>query len=240
MTIRSMPVRATARAAPRAAAPVRQPRRWPVALRVPGAFLRAGGVLPDAGVRAGGHRPEGTRRGQRDPADVGPASARCRWAASRAAFAKLSPTCATAWGWRCRRRASRRWWAPPTAIALSKWQVQGLRELIFTLILFGIFIPYQACSSPGTVDEDGRAAAGRSAVWLLVHVIYGIAITTLVFRNYYIGVPDGGCWSRARMDMAPDVRALRGHRAPAVPPAFVVVLIWQFTRCRTTFCSPRC
>ena len=59
---------------------------------------------------------------------------------------------------------------------LSKWKFRG-SDVIFTLILFGMFIPYQ--SDPHSADPD-TGMIGLYGKWqglTLVHIIYGIPIT---------------------------------------------------------------
>jgi glucose/mannose transport system permease protein len=78
---------------------------------------------------------------------------------------------------------------------LSKWRFPG-SETLFTLILFGMFIPYQSVLVPLVeVLREIRLYAHHSRSDL-VHVVYGIPITTLIFRNYYATVPNETCGSR--------------------------------------------
>src|SRR5215212_11575639 len=71
---------------------------------------------------------------------------------------------------------------------LSKWKFRG-SDVIFTLLLFGMFIPYQAILIPliRTLDWVGIYGSWKGLV--MVHVIYGIPITSLIFRNYFANVP---------------------------------------------------
>ncbi len=110
---------------------------------------------------------------------------------------------------------------------LSKWQFRG-SNLIFALILFGMFIPYQAILIPLVQFLQGVGAYGSIPGLILVHVIYGIPITTLIFRNYYVDVPTELIES-GTMDGAGFFGIYRHVVFPISVPAFVVVLIWQFT-----------
>ncbi|MGH2357601.1 MAG: carbohydrate ABC transporter permease, partial [Candidatus Limnocylindria bacterium] len=67
---------------------------------------------------------------------------------------------------------------------LSKWKFRG-SDLIFTLFLFGMFIPYQSILIPLVQALNTIGLAGGIPGLVLVHVVYGIPITTLIFRNYY-------------------------------------------------------
>jgi len=63
---------------------------------------------------------------------------------------------------------------------------------------------------------------------VLAHVIYGIPITTLTFRNYYATIPNE-LVEASKIDGAGLVGIYRHILLPISIPAFVVVLIWQFT-----------
>ena len=63
---------------------------------------------------------------------------------------------------------------------------------------------------------------------IMIHVIYGIPIATLVFRNYYAGIPTE-LLEAGLMDGATLLGLYRFILFPISMPGFVVVLIWQFT-----------
>jgi glucose/mannose transport system permease protein len=110
---------------------------------------------------------------------------------------------------------------------LAKWRFPG-SEVIFTLILFGMFIPYQAILIPLVQLTRALGVNGTLEGLVLVHIIYGIPITTLIFRNYYVGIP-GELVEAARIDGAGFGAIYRQVLLPLSIPGFVVVLIWQFT-----------
>jgi glucose/mannose transport system permease protein len=58
----------------------------------------------------------------------------------------------------------------------------------------------------------------------LAHIIYGIPITTLIFRGYYAGIPNGMV-EAARIDGASLLQTYVSIFLPLSIPAFVVVLI---------------
>ena len=110
---------------------------------------------------------------------------------------------------------------------LSKWRFPGA-DVVFTFLLFGMFIPYQAVMIPLTqlfADLGFPAGIPRLA---FAHVVYGIPITTLIFRNYYATIPDE-LIEAARMDGAGMFRTFWSVVLPNSAPAFVVCAIWQFT-----------
>ena len=71
-------------------------------------------------------------------------------------------------------------------------------------------------------------AYGTIGGLILVHVIYGIPITTLIFRNYYTAIPTE-LVEAAKIDGASLLGIYRWVLFPISMPGFVVVLIWQFT-----------
>ena len=115
----------------------------------------------------------------------------------------------------------------------SKWKFK-YSDIIFTLILFGMFIPYQAILIPLVQFMEKLGLRGSISGLVLIHVIYGIAITTLIFRNYYAGVPTE-VLEAGRMDGAGLVGLYRHIVFPLSIPGFVVVLIWQFTQAYNDF-----
>jgi glucose/mannose transport system permease protein len=110
---------------------------------------------------------------------------------------------------------------------LSKWKFRG-SDIIFTLILFGMFIPYQAILIPliRTLDWVGIYGSWKGLV--MVHVIYGIPITSLIFRNYFTNVPSE-LVEAARIDGAGLIQTFFQIMLTLSLPAFVVVGIFQFT-----------
>lgn len=110
---------------------------------------------------------------------------------------------------------------------LSKWRFKG-SEVLFTLMLFGMFIPYQSILIPliqflRTIDFYNSIAG-----LVLAHVVYGLPITTLMFRNFYANIPDT-MLEAAKIDGASFLSIFRRIIVPLSITGFVVVAIWQFT-----------
>jgi glucose/mannose transport system permease protein len=110
---------------------------------------------------------------------------------------------------------------------LAKWKFPGA-NVIFTLLLFGMFIPYQSILFPLVQLLRAIHLFGGIPGLILVHVVYGIPITTLIFRNYYAGVPNE-LLEAGRIDGASVLGIYRHIVFPISIPGFVVVMIWQFT-----------
>jgi len=116
---------------------------------------------------------------------------------------------------------------------LSKWKFRN-SNLIFTLILFGMFIPYQSILIPLVKFMQSIKLYGDLPGLILVHVIYGIPITTLIFRNYYAGI-SSEILEAGRIDGASLWGLYRHIMFPLSAPSFAVVIIWQFTQAWNEF-----
>lgn len=116
---------------------------------------------------------------------------------------------------------------------LAKWKFRG-SNLIFTLILFGMFIPYQSILIPLVKFMQYIKLYGDLPGLVLVHIIYGIPITTLIFRNYYAGIGTE-ILEAGRIDGASLFGLYRYIMLPLSAPCFAVVIIWQFTQAWNEF-----
>jgi glucose/mannose transport system permease protein len=111
---------------------------------------------------------------------------------------------------------------------LSKWRIKG-EGILFPLILFGMFIPYQAILIPLFEFMRDLRLFGGIASLVVVHSIYGLPITTLIFRNFYMEIPDE-MLEAAAIDGAGFFEIYSKIVFPLSTSAFVVVIIWQFTQ----------
>jgi glucose/mannose transport system permease protein len=116
---------------------------------------------------------------------------------------------------------------------LSKWKFRG-SNLVFSFILFGMFIPYQSILIPLVKFMQYIKLYGDLPGLVLVHIIYGIPITTLIFRNYYAGIGTE-IIEAARIDGAGLLGIYRRIILPLSAPSFAVVIIWQFTQAWNEF-----
>ena len=125
---------------------------------------------------------------------------------------------------------------------LTKWRFKGHR-LVFGLMLFACFIPFQAVLLPmatvlGQFGQLGKFLAnttgftfgfGNPTVNLVfVHVVYGLGFTTLFFRNYYEAFPTE-LVKAAMVDGASFFQIFRRVLLPNSLPIIVVTVIYQFT-----------
>jgi len=116
---------------------------------------------------------------------------------------------------------------------LAKWKFKGA-DTLFALILFGMFIPYQSILIPLVQFMNSIGLYGGIPGLILVHIIYGIPITTLTFRNYYASIPNE-LVEAAKIDCADILKVYLKILLPISIPSFVVVLIWQFTQAWNDF-----
>jgi glucose/mannose transport system permease protein len=111
---------------------------------------------------------------------------------------------------------------------LSRWRFPGA-DLVFTLILFGMFIPYQAVMIPLRDIVTTIGIPPGISTLVFVHCVYGIPICTLIFRNYYATTVPEELIEAARVDGAGLLRTFAWIILPISIPGFVVTIIWQFT-----------
>lgn len=115
---------------------------------------------------------------------------------------------------------------------LSKWRFPGA-DFVFPLILFGMFIPYQAILIPLNQTMNNLDLHNLTGL-TLTHIIYGLPITTLIFRSYFAGISDE-LIEASQVDGAGMLRTFAFVALPIALPAFAVSMIWQFTQAWNDF-----
>ncbi len=110
----------------------------------------------------------------------------------------------------------------------SKWKFYG-SEVVFTLFLFGMFIPYQVILIPLFQTLRAMDLYGGLPGLILAHIVYGLPITSLIFRNFYAQIPTALIES-ARLDGAEFFSIYFRIVFPLSVPGFVVTSLWQFTQ----------
>ena len=95
---------------------------------------------------------------------------------------------------------------------LSKFTFR-FSNIMFTMMLVGMFIPYQSILIPLVKFLQLVNLYGTIPGLVLVHVVYGIPICTLIFRNYYASIPDE-IIEAGRVDGASMVRIYRAIILP--------------------------
>jgi glucose/mannose transport system permease protein len=109
----------------------------------------------------------------------------------------------------------------------SKWRFRG-SDVLFTLLVFAMFIPYQSILIPLVRFLQAIALYGSIPGLIVVHVVYGLPIVTLIFRNYFTALPNE-LIEAARVDGAGVMATFRRIVLPLALPGFVVAGAFQFT-----------
>ncbi len=118
-------------------------------------------------------------------------------------------------------------WGAVNGYVLSMWKFRG-SELLFGLLLFGVFMPFQVVLLPMSQVLGYLGLASSIGGLVLVHCLAGMAGTTLFFRNYYSAIPKE-LVNAARIDGAGFWRIFVRIVFPMSTPILMVTLIWQFT-----------
>ena len=111
---------------------------------------------------------------------------------------------------------------------IAQWKFYG-SNLIFSLMLFGCFIPFQVILLPMARLLGIMNIAGTIQGLVFVHVIYGIGFTTLFFRNFYVTISPE-ILKAAKIDGASFLRIFFTIFLPLSLPIITVTVIWQFTQ----------
>jgi len=126
-----------------------------------------------------------------------------------------------------------------TGYALSFWRVRGA-NIMFAFLLIGAFIPYQVFIYPLVRLFAFTGLYNSLICVVIVHVIFGLPLMTLLFRNFYAGIPvelfkaarvdGGGFWSIflfVILPMSPQlnniVNSTQGERAYNVDMAATIL-----------------
>jgi glucose/mannose transport system permease protein len=111
--------------------------------------------------------------------------------------------------------------------ALSFWRVRGA-GLLFGVLLAGAFIPVQVMIYPLVRMLALAGVYGSLPSIVIVHLVFGMPVMTLLFRNYYAGVPHE-LFQAARIDGAGFWRIFVQIMLPMSTPIIVVAAIMQVT-----------
>ena len=111
---------------------------------------------------------------------------------------------------------------------LAHWRFRG-SEILFTALMVGCFIPFQVVILPMARLLGMAGMANTTGGLVFVHIVYGLAFTTMFFRNYYVTVPEE-LIKAARIDGAGFFMIYRKIIFPLSLPIFMVCFIWQFTQ----------
>ena len=114
-----------------------------------------------------------------------------------------------------------------TGYALSFWRVRGAGWL-FGILLAGAFMPYQIFLYPLVRLFSQAGIYNSLACIVLVHIIFGLPLMTLLFRNYYASLPVE-LFNAARIDGGGFWTVFLKVMLPMSTPMLVVAVILQVT-----------
>jgi glucose/mannose transport system permease protein len=111
--------------------------------------------------------------------------------------------------------------------ALANWRFKGM-ETFFAILVVGAFIPYQVMIYPIVIVLRELGIYGTLTGLVIVHTIFGMPILTLLFRNYFVSLPEE-LFKAARVDGAGFWNIYFRIMLPMSLPIFVVAMIIQIT-----------
>jgi len=111
--------------------------------------------------------------------------------------------------------------------ALSFWRPRGANAL-FGLLMLGAFIPVQVMIYPLVKMLAAVSLYSSLPGIVLVHLIFSMPVMTLLFRNYYAGIP-AELFKAARIDGGGFWRIFFQLMLPMSPPIIIVATIMQVT-----------
>jgi len=111
--------------------------------------------------------------------------------------------------------------------ALSFWRFRG-SELMFGLLVFGAFVPFQVLVYPIIFGLSRVGLFGTLPGIVIVHSVFGMPILTLLFRNFFSSLPIE-LFKAARVDGAGFWRIFISVMLPMSVPIAIVAVILQVT-----------
>ena len=110
---------------------------------------------------------------------------------------------------------------------MAKWRSRSA-DLIFTLLLVGSFVPLQLYLIPLAITLRELNIYGTTIGLILIHTVYGIPLTTMLFRNFYVSLPDE-LVRAAIMDGAGFFKIFFSVILPLSPAIAIVAVILVFS-----------
>ena len=114
-----------------------------------------------------------------------------------------------------------------TGYAMTFYRVRGA-NLLFAIMLVGAFIPYQVFIYPMVRVFSLIGIYDSLTGIVVVHVIFGLPLMTLLFRNYYSSLPIE-LFNAGRVDGAGFMTIFRHVILPMSTPIIIVATILQVT-----------
>lgn len=111
--------------------------------------------------------------------------------------------------------------------ALAFWRSK-YANLLFGVLMIGVFVPYQVIMYPLVRLLSTVGLFGSLPAIVVIHSIFGMPVMTLLFRNYYAGLPEE-LFKAARIDGGGFWRIFIELMLPMSTPILIVATIMQVT-----------
>ncbi len=111
--------------------------------------------------------------------------------------------------------------------ALSFWRPRG-SQLLFGILMMGAFIPVQVMMFPLVRILASVGLFGSLPGIVVIHIIFSMPVMTLLFRNYYLTIPQE-LFKAARIDGGGFFRIFLQLMLPMSTPIIIVAAIMQIT-----------
>lgn len=111
--------------------------------------------------------------------------------------------------------------------ALSFWRPKG-SEALFGILMVGAFIPVQVMMFPLVRILASLGLFSSLPGIVLIHIVFSMPVMTLLFRNYYLSVPQE-LFKAARIDGGGFLRIFFQLMLPMSTPIIIVAAIMQVT-----------
>lgn len=111
--------------------------------------------------------------------------------------------------------------------ALAFWRSR-FANILFGVLMIGVFVPYQVIMYPLVRLLSSVGLFGSLPAIVVIHAIFGMPVMTLLFRNYYTGIPQE-LFKAARIDGGGFWRIFWELMLPMSTPILIVATIMQVT-----------
>ena len=114
-----------------------------------------------------------------------------------------------------------------TGYIMAQWRSK-FGDILFMSLIMGSFIPLQLYLMPIAITLRELGIFGETIGLILVHTIYGLPLTTMLYRNYYVTLPSE-LIKAAMMDGAGFFKMFFSVVMPLSSGITIVVVILAFT-----------
>jgi len=109
---------------------------------------------------------------------------------------------------------------------MSFWRSRSA-DILFGALIIGSFIPLQLFLIPLAVTMQKLGIFGSTFGLILIHTVYGVPLTTMLYRNFYVSLPSE-LVKAAIVDGASVFKIFRSVIVPMSAPITIVAVILVF------------